>query len=110
MTGRWLGGRGAGSDDALLRDVYQQHGQAVLAYAMKRTGDRVAAEDVLQETLVRAWRHSEVLTNSAGSVRAWLFTVADRIIVDRARLGPRGREKSSESPLRLGWSEITMTE
>lgn len=56
----------------------------MLAYALKRTGDR-AAEDVLQETMVRTWRHSEVLVNGTGSVRAWLLTLADHIIVDQAR-------------------------
>lgn len=85
MTGGWLGSRDAGSDDEFIRALYEKHGQAVLAYAMKRTGDRAAAEDVLQETLVRAWRHSKDLVNGTGSVRAWLFTVAEHIMRDRAR-------------------------
>ena len=76
---------GVDSDDALLRRVYEQHGQAVLAYTTRLTGDRAAAEDILQETLVRAWRHREVLVNGQGSVRAWMLTVAGRIVVDRAR-------------------------
>lgn len=83
----------ADSDDALLRSVYEQHGGAVLAYATRLTGDRAAAEDILQETLVRAWRHRDVLVNGRGSVRAWMMTVAGRIVVDRARArGSRPRE------------------
>jgi RNA polymerase sigma-70 factor, ECF subfamily len=84
MTGL-PGGRDGGSDDALIRAVYNEHGLAVLTYATKLTGDRAAAEDVLQETLVRAWRHLDVLVNGKGSVRAWLLTVAGRIVVDRIR-------------------------
>jgi RNA polymerase sigma-70 factor (ECF subfamily) len=98
MRGRLPGARGGRSDDALIRAVYEQHGQAVLAYATKLTGDRAAAEDVLQETLVRAWRHSEVLVNGQGSVRAWLLTVANRIVVDRVRARAARAWEVAESP------------
>ncbi|HEY6423081.1 MAG TPA: sigma-70 family RNA polymerase sigma factor [Pseudonocardiaceae bacterium] len=98
MTGLSLDSRGGGSDDALIRAVYEQHGRALLAYATKLTGDRAAAEDVLQETLVRAWRHSEVLINGQGSVRAWLLTVAGRIVVDRARARAVRPREVAESP------------
>jgi RNA polymerase sigma-70 factor (ECF subfamily) len=93
------GGCGGGSDDALIRAVYKQHGQAVLAYATKLIGDRAAAEDVLQETLVRAWRHSEVLVNGKGSVRGWLLMVASHIIVDRARAKAARPHEVTESPV-----------
>jgi RNA polymerase sigma-70 factor (ECF subfamily) len=98
MTGPLPGARSGGSDDALIRAVYKQHGQAVLAYATKLTGDRAAAEDVLQETLVRAWRHSHVLVNGQGSVRAWLLTVAGRIVVDRVRARAARPREVAESP------------
>jgi len=98
MTGLLPDGRRGGCDDALIRAVYEQHGQAVLAYATKLTGDRAAAEDVLQETLVRAWRHSQVLLNGQGSVRAWLLRVAGRIVVDRARARAARPREVAESP------------
>lgn len=98
MTDPLPGGRGSGSDEALIRAVYEQHGQAVLAYATRLTGNRAAAEDVLQETLVRAWRHSEVLVNGKGSVRAWLLTVAGHIVVDRARAMAARPREVAESP------------
>jgi RNA polymerase sigma-70 factor (ECF subfamily) len=65
--------------------VYEEHGHALLAYATRLTGDRATAEDVVQETLIRAWRHSEALVNGKGSVRGWLLTVARNIITDRYR-------------------------
>lgn len=77
--------RDAAADEALIRSLYEEHGRAVLAYATRLTGDRAAAEDVVQETLVRAWRHPESLTNGKGSVRGWLLTVARNIITDRHR-------------------------
>jgi len=73
-------------DEDLIRFLYQEHGRSVLAYATRLTGDRAAAEDVLQETLLRAWRHADNLrSDSKGSVRGWLLTVARNIITDRVR-------------------------
>ncbi|TWP42811.1 sigma-70 family RNA polymerase sigma factor [Lentzea tibetensis] len=72
-------------DEALLRMLYREHGQAVLAYATRLTGDLHTAEDVVQETLLRAWRNSSVLVNGKGSVRGWLITVARNIVTDRYR-------------------------
>jgi len=78
-------GRWSAADEALLRSVFDEHGRALLGYATRLLGDRQAAEDVVQETLVRAWRHPEVLVNGRGSVRGWLLTVARNLVIDRAR-------------------------
>src|ERR1700755_3632583 len=57
--------------------------------------DRARAEDVCQETLLRAWRNASVLDESQGSVRAWLFTVARNIVIDESRT----RRSKSEIPM-----------
>ncbi|GAA1107020.1 sigma-70 family RNA polymerase sigma factor [Nocardiopsis metallicus] len=72
-------------DEALIRSLYNEHGRALIAYATRLTGDRAAAEDVVQETLIRAWRNPDALVNSKGSVRGWLLTVARNIVIDRVR-------------------------
>ncbi|WP_448701194.1 sigma factor, partial [Streptomyces avidinii] len=53
----WPRTRRGSTDEALIKSVYEEHGHALLAYATRLTGDRAAAEDVVQETLIRAWRH-----------------------------------------------------
>jgi RNA polymerase sigma-70 factor, ECF subfamily len=73
------------ADEALIRAVYAEHGGALLAFTTRLLGDRAAAEDVVQEVLVRAWQHADVLTNGKGSVRSWLFTVARNLATDRVR-------------------------
>ncbi|MER5176962.1 sigma-70 family RNA polymerase sigma factor [Streptomyces sp. NPDC002896] len=73
------------SDEVLIRSLYEEHGRALLAYAQRLTGDHAAAEDVVQETLIRAWKHPDALVNGKGSVRGWLLTVARNIITDRYR-------------------------
>ncbi len=48
-------------------------------------GDDAEAEDIVQETLVRAWRNLDRLDAGAGPVRPWLFTVAQRLAIDAHR-------------------------
>jgi RNA polymerase sigma-70 factor (ECF subfamily) len=73
-------------EEDTLRALYQAHAGPLLAYALRLTdGDRGRAEDVVQETLVRAWRHPEALDESRGPVRSWLFTVARNVAVDAHR-------------------------
>jgi len=72
-------------DEALLRALLDEHGSALLGYATRLTGDRALAEDVVQETLVRAWRHAAKLDPERGPVRPWLFTVAKNVVIDQAR-------------------------
>ncbi|HWR46870.1 MAG TPA: sigma factor [Pseudonocardiaceae bacterium] len=43
------------------------------------------AEDVVQETSLRAWRRWEHMTPEHGSVRGWLMRVAHNMVMDRYR-------------------------
>jgi RNA polymerase sigma-70 factor, ECF subfamily len=73
------------ADEALIRSLFNEHGKAMLGYATRLTNDRAAAEDVVQEAMLRAWRSPDSLINSKGSVRGWLLTVIRNIVIDRAR-------------------------
>lgn len=76
----------AASDEQLLRALYAEHAGPLLGYVLRLTGgDRARAEDVVQETMLRAWRHPEALAASAGSPRPWLCTVARNLVVDGVR-------------------------
>lgn len=85
-------------DEALVRSLYEEHGRSLLAYATRLTGDRAAAEDVVQETLIRAWKHADAMVNEKGSVRGWLLTVARNIITDRIRAKAARPTEVAESP------------
>ena len=74
------------SDDRLLRTLHDEHAHALWTYVVGLTrGDRAKAQDVVQETLLRAWRTPAVLDQSRGSARGWLYTVARRIVIDEWR-------------------------
>jgi RNA polymerase sigma-70 factor, ECF subfamily len=95
-----VGDTGRARDAVLLRALHDEHARAVWAYVLRLTnGDAARADDVVQETLLRAWRHPQVLDQSQGSARAWLLTVARRIVIDdwRAR-GRRGELVTADVP------------
>ena len=75
------------SDDvALMQQLHDEHAGALWGYCLSLTGhDRAKAEDVVQETLLRAWRNREVLERPGAAVRGWLFTVARNILIDEWR-------------------------
>ena len=79
------------SATALMQQLHDEHAGALWGYCLRLTGhDRNRAEDLLQETLLRAWRSSRLLDESRGSVRSWLFTVARHLAIDEWRT-KRGR-------------------
>ena len=88
----------SGSDAELLRALHDEHAAALWAFVLHLTGgDRARAEDVVQETLFRAWRRPKVLAQQDSSARGWLFTVARNIVVDDWRAGQRRPTTSVES-------------
>lgn len=72
-------------DESGLRAAYQQHAGELLRFVLRRLGDRGAAEDVVQEIFLRAWRSAERFDPHRGSLRAWLFAIARNLVVDHAR-------------------------
>ncbi|MDF2442246.1 MAG: polymerase sigma-70 factor, subfamily [Subtercola sp.] len=66
----------------LLRELHDQHAPALLRFVVRLTNDRQLAEDVVQETLFRAWRNPRVLQGSGQSPQSWLFTVARNLVID----------------------------
>lgn len=73
-------------DEALVRLLYRTHGQMLLSYVTRLAGgDWATAEDVVQETFMRAWQHPEVICRSERPVRSWLITVARNLLIDKVR-------------------------
>ena len=80
-------GGGASHEDTLVRMLYEEHAGPLLMFVLRLTGgDRQRAEDIVQETLLRAWRNAHRLgAQGQQSLRPWLVTVARRIAIDDHR-------------------------
>ena len=81
---------------ALMQQVHDEHADVLWRFCLSLVGnDRGRAEDAVQETLLRAWRHRTVLEGSPAAVRSWLFTVARNIVIDEWR----SRRARPETPV-----------
>ncbi|MBT2208453.1 sigma-70 family RNA polymerase sigma factor [Actinomadura sp. NEAU-AAG7] len=92
-TGRRIGGlrsliRGpvtpVDDHDAVVGALYREYQRPLLTFVLRLTGDRQWAEDVVQETMIRAWRSADQLDERV-SLMPWLATVARRIVIDNRR-------------------------
>lgn len=85
----------------LMRALYSEHASALWRYTLSLVRDPGRAEDIVQETLLRAWQRPKVLDQSGTSARAWLFTVARNLVVDEHRSARNRREFRTDSPPEL---------
>ena len=93
---------GPDPDEELMRTLYREHAGPLFGFVLRLVaGDRQRAEDVVQETLVRAWRNIDRLDATAGSLRPWLVTVARRIVIDNHRSSRARPHEVDASPLEL---------
>jgi len=85
------------SDDALLDGLatgdpdaagafVERFQRRVYGLALRVVGDPKLAEDVAQETFVRAWRRAEGFDARRGTVAAWLLTIARNLAIDSVRV------------------------
>jgi RNA polymerase sigma-70 factor, ECF subfamily len=71
-------------DRAAFEEVVRRTSRLVFARLYLETGDAHFAEDLLQETLLRAY-HALSRLNHPGTLRAWLLTIAHNVLTDAAR-------------------------
>jgi len=67
--------------------LFRTYNAALVRYLTRRLGDRDWAEEVAQETFVRALRQGSIQNE-----RAWLFAVATNLVRDEARKDIRRRK------------------
>jgi RNA polymerase sigma-70 factor (ECF subfamily) len=79
------GGRLPCDSDAAIRQLYCRHAGALHVYVERFCKDRTSAEDVVQETFIRAWRHLPQLSADDRPIRPWLFRVARNLLIDADR-------------------------
>jgi RNA polymerase sigma-70 factor (ECF subfamily) len=71
---------------ARLRGLHDDHSMVLRRYLLRFTyGDREAVEDLLQETMIRAWRHMDSVPVETDLARRWLLTVARNAAIDSLR-------------------------
>ncbi|HXY86208.1 MAG TPA: sigma-70 family RNA polymerase sigma factor [Gaiellaceae bacterium] len=65
--------------------LYRRYARPVFGLALRRLGERMRAEDAVQETFAAVWRSAKTYKPERGPGAPWLYAVARNAIVDRAR-------------------------
>src|ERR1700726_1256287 len=74
-----------GDADAALRQLYSHHAKALHGYVERFCPDSASADDIVQETFIRAWRHLPQLSADDRPLRPWLYRVARNLLIDADR-------------------------
>ncbi|MFI5915568.1 RNA polymerase sigma factor [Dactylosporangium sp. NPDC051541] len=112
----------AGGDEELLRSVaagdagalgrlYTQYRRPLFGYLQRLAGDRMVAEEILQDTMLAVWRSAAAFEGRA-KVSTWLFGVARRQAHNRLRgrgaPTPAGAELPERADLSAGPEELAI--
>jgi RNA polymerase sigma-70 factor (ECF subfamily) len=68
-------------EENAFAELVDRHLQAVYAFSMRYVRDTADADDVAQETFVRAWKNFETFDTSR-NLKTWLFTIAKHAALD----------------------------
>jgi RNA polymerase sigma-70 factor (ECF subfamily) len=71
-------------DESAMAEFYREHGRVVLAHVLLVVGERVLAEEIVQDTMLAVWRGAGSFRGES-SVRSWVIAIARRQTRDRLR-------------------------
>ncbi len=77
-----LVGRG---DAQAFATLYDRHSRAAYSLAYRMMGEHQAAEDVLQDALLKVWRSAASYRPERGSLRTWLLSIVRNRGIDQLR-------------------------
>lgn len=73
------------ADEDQVHAAYLLHGPEIYRFVLRGLDDAGAAQDVTQETFLKAWRHADKYDPELASLRSWLFGIARNTMIDHAR-------------------------
>lgn len=85
-------------DANAFETLYHRFARPVFGLALRRLGDRMRAEDAVQETFAAVWRSARTYKPDRGAGAPWLYAVARNAIVDRSRSRSEPPGESPELP------------
>jgi RNA polymerase sigma-70 factor (ECF subfamily) len=85
---RDLAGRFRAGDADAVREVYRRYAGRLAAVARSMLADAAVIDDVVQQTLLQAWRASATL-DADRCLSAWLYAICRRVCIDEYRRSTR---------------------
>jgi RNA polymerase sigma-70 factor, ECF subfamily len=95
--------RAVARDSAAFAELYERYLERVYRYVFYRTGNRTDAEDLAEQTFLKAWAAIEGFRWRGKPFLSWLYVMAHNVVIDwRRRAGnPAQSLDDAEQPLEL---------
>ncbi|MDN3203434.1 RNA polymerase sigma factor [Algoriphagus sediminis] len=91
----------ADQDKKALTLIFDNYGSLLLNVIMRVIKDRMMAEDVLQQVLIKVWNHSNTFDSNKGSIFTWLVTISRNAAIDKTRTKDFRLTQESERSVEL---------
>jgi len=72
-------------DEGAIGVLYDRYAASIYSLALRITGDRLTAQEVVQDTFLRLWKHAKMFDRERGAFGAWIFAIARRRSLDVLR-------------------------
>lgn len=82
-------------DEDALAVLYDRHAARVYGLALRLTGDRQTAEEIVQDVFLRLWRHAARYDSRLAGPGSWLLIMTRNLAIDRLRAN--GRQPATTS-------------
>lgn len=97
------------TDETTFAEATERHRRELRAHCYRMLGSFDEAEDMVQETMLRAWRRRDSFEGRA-SLRTWLYTIATNACLDHLRRRPRRPSAAVRPPGQPEFVEIAWLE
>lgn len=94
------------ADETGLHRAFLAHGRELFGFARRALDDTSAAEEVVQETFIRAWRARHRFDSNLGSLRTWLFAIERNVVIDHTRARSLRRTEPLEDDIATSSDEL----
>jgi RNA polymerase sigma-70 factor, ECF subfamily len=88
--------------EGALGAIYQRYGRLVYTIALRITGDRETAEEVVQDVFQNVWQSAGSFQPEAGTCSSWLLSITRHRAIDATR-SKRERARAREQALDFDW-------
>lgn len=86
-------------DAAAFDVIYERHGRMAYSLARRICGEQQAAEDVVQEVFLSAWRRASTYDPARASVRTWLLSIVHHRAIDALRRTGTADRRRAATPV-----------
>ncbi len=88
----------APDDVAAFEALVARYGQRIYTLAYRMAGNEADARDLVQEALIRVWRHLRTV-DPAAALEGWLYRIVANLFIDMLRRRPPARVDSLDAPV-----------